>query len=109
MKIHTKDLTKRNWEALIAFNIVDAEGNGFARTSKEFDSLIRVSRFPKYIQVKNTMYEVAFYSGCFYPLWSVVTSISNPKPYEYYRMTVENGTLKATEKVMGGKDNNQLS
>lgn len=92
MRFHLKDLTRKNWELLISYGIVDGEGNGFANTTKEFDKLITISSTPKYIKVKSAVYEVSFRSGCFYPIWNKVAYITGFKPYEVYDIFLDENT-----------------
>lgn len=69
--MNTSKLSKKNWEQLIEFGLVDAEGNGFANTTKKADDL-GISKFSNtFIKLKgkSTLFVVRYHSGCFYPLW----------------------------------------
>lgn len=101
IKFHLKGLTKKNWELLISFGIVDGEGNVFANTTKEFDNLITISSTPKYIKIKSAVYEVSYRSGCFYPLWYKVEYITNFKPYEVYDIFLDDAKLYFKLKTLG--------
>lgn len=76
----TKELTKTDWRNLIAFGIVDAEGNGFASTTKKADDLLKISRHSNTfvrLKGKQKVFNVRYYSGCFYPMWEVVETFTH--------------------------------
>lgn len=83
-------LSKSDWKNLITFNIVDGEGNGFANTTKDFEKLVSISRFPTIIRVKNTYYEVRYVSGCFYPVWRKTNRV-----LEHYHIKQVGGNITA--------------
>jgi hypothetical protein len=71
----TLKLSKANWKLLGNYNLTNGnEGNGFANTTQECDKLINISSFRNtYIKVKNTLFVVRYYDGCFYPCWFIPT------------------------------------
>lgn len=87
-KVTYTELTKRDWQILNDLGIVKGEGSGFANTTKATDESINISKYySTYIRIgKNkTLYEVRYYSGCFYPIWQKVAYIQgNPKIDKLY-------------------------
>ena len=73
--METLKLSKVDWKLLGNYNLTNGnEGNGFANTTVECDSLINISSYCNtYIKVKNTLFVVRYYSGCFYPCWFIPT------------------------------------
>jgi hypothetical protein len=70
-------LTKKNWKILNDLGLVDGVGNGFANTTKKFDDNILCSSFDyTIIKINKTMYAVKYYSGCFYPCWTIVYDVN---------------------------------
>lgn len=99
-KVTYTELTKRDWIILNDLGIVKGVGNGFANTTKLTDESINISKYySTYIRIgKNrTIYEVRYYSGCFYPIWQKVAYIQgNPKIDKLY--IFKEGFLKNTTK-----------
>jgi len=69
--MQTYQLTKADWKKLENANLTDGGiGNGFANTTDHFDNNILCSKHrPTFIVIKNTIFIVQYYSGCFYPCW----------------------------------------
>ena len=74
--METFKLTKTDWGKLGRLNLTDGSiGNGFANTTKNFDSsIICSSSYPTYIKLEGPKYvfKVQYFSGCFYPIWQKV-------------------------------------
>lgn len=87
-KIHTSELTKKDWLKLNELGIVNGDGNGFANTTKMTDEIVKISVHRDTIiklQKSNVLYKVRYYSGCFYPLWYKVKHITgNPEIGYFY-------------------------
>ncbi|WIC41392.1 hypothetical protein MA9V1_128 [Chryseobacterium phage MA9V-1] len=102
MKVYTKQLTKRHWDSLREYGLIDAgEGNGFANTTKLFDKEIGASSIIKYVVIKRTVYLVQYVSGCFYPVWTIFDYTTNFKPYEAYVVSKHNDEITITTKTIG--------
>ena len=82
-KVTYTKLSKKDWQILNDLGIIRGKGDGFANTTKLTDDSINISKYyTTYIRIgKNkTIYEVRYYSGCFYPLWKKVGFVQgNPK------------------------------
>lgn len=75
----TKELTKTDWNNLIDYGLVDAEGNGFANTTKKADDLLNISSHRNTfvrLKGKRKTFRVRYYSVSFYPMWDVVETFT---------------------------------
>lgn len=80
IKMTTKELTKTDWNNLIDYGLVDAEGNGFANTTKKADDLLNISSHRNTfvrLKGKRKLFNVRYYSGCFYPMWETVQTFTH--------------------------------
>lgn len=73
--MNTFKLSRANWKLLANYNLTDGnEGNGFVNTTNECDKLLPINAYcDTYVKIKNTIFTVRYYSGCFYPCWFIAT------------------------------------
>lgn len=72
MDFKETELSKKDWQNLIEYGLVDTDGNGFASTTEKADDTLHISSaWNTFVRLKGkqTIFVVRYYDGCFYPIW----------------------------------------
>ena len=96
-------LNKKDWKRLYVFGLIEARGiknwkdsefenlNGHVNTTKLADEMKISSHRNCVIKIKNTHYNVRYYSGCFYPMW--FKDIEYAKSNVMYKLDIDSNKI----------------
>ena len=93
------ELTRKDWEILNSFGIVEGHGNGFANTTYEFKDLVPISKNYTYISIKGkqSIYLVQYIDGCFYPIWTKLRYTCGKTPFTIKQVGRIDGKLSVVK------------